>query len=267
MYFQDFYYDGERLSDYNCVVGSFGDDGISDRSLGSNLTFNTAPQLSGQHYLLASTQYGEVLTAEFDILKNPCGDDYTEYFTQEESRAIMRWLNRRAYLKFVPIYASGEAHDDIYFEGSFNVTAKLINGKVIGFSLILTTNRPFGLLEDVSYEFNLDSSTTYTITDISDEVGFIYCNATITCLESGDLNISNGIESRTTTIKNVTAGEVITMNWPMIETSVSGHKIQNDFDFNFIRIANTYDDRVNVFVSNLSCSISLTYNPIRKAGI
>ena len=387
MYFLDFYYDGEKLSDYKCVVASFSDGGIEDRTLGSNLTFNTVSQLSGQHYLLASTQYDEVLTAEFDIVKNPCIDNYTEYFTQAESRAIMRWLNRRAFLKFKPIYASGEAHDDIFFEGSFNVTAKNVNGKTVGFTLALTTNRPFGLLEAVTYTMELrpvsnpryvssnliynnnsfsnnthieDMEMTsvgeisyhktirtaindfgkatyvavinekvfygtvrisgdryylydvndpygvtvgyddysfwisrpseigevgatisyyiyvstgnspvnnYILADMSDEVGFIYCDATVTCQEAGDLEITNAIENRTTVIKNVTAGEVITMNFPIVETSIASHKIQNDFDFDFLRIANTYDNRINTFSANLPCTIMLTYNPIRKVGI
>ena len=68
-----------------------------------------------------------------------------------------------------------------------------------------------------------------------------------------DLIITNSIEeNRTTVIKNCVENEVIEMEYPIIKTSFSTHKIQNDFNYNFFRIANTEDKIVNniTFISS-----------------
>lgn len=111
----------------------------------------------------------------------------------------------------------------------------------------------------------LDSK--HSINDVSYEEGHIYPYVEITINEDGDLNVYNAIEDRSTYIANCIAGEVITMDYPVIQSSVSSHNIQNDFNWNFFRIANTYEDGRNDLTISLSCEIKLKYSPIVKVGL
>ena len=158
-------------------------------------------------------------------------------------------------------------YDDIHFLGTFNVDRVEFRGRLIGFVLHFTSDGPFGYGAEKTFTFNLTPQSTNVINDISDEVGYIYPSSlTVTCKEAGDLVITNSIEGRRTAIDGVSKGEVITFDETMsiIETSLSSHKVMNDFNFTFFRIANTYDNRRNVISANLNCKISLTYTPRRK---
>lgn len=267
MLVNDFEYDGLLLSDFGCIMCSFDLTGLETVTNGSNITFNTSPVLKGTKHVLTDTQYNECLITTFEICKNPC--NYTEqsdaYFNIEEITTITRWLNRKDFLKFKLIK---EGYENIYFEGSFNVNRKMLGDYCIGMELTLITNRPFALYETIKKTFKVTQANYVEIfKDISDEIGFIYPDVEITCTTDGDLTIHNAIENRDTIIKNCVTGEVITMRYPIISSSISTHKIQNDFNYNFFRIANTYKERANKLTFSLPCTMKISYEPVRKVGV
>ena len=99
------------------------------------------------------------------------------------------------------------------------------------------------------------------------EEGYIYPYTEITIVESGDLKIHNAIEDRNTFISNCVAGEIITMDYPVIQSSISSHNIQNDFNWNFFRVANTFNNSRNDLTISIPCTIKLKYSPIVKVGL
>lgn len=106
-----------------------------------------------------------------------------------------------------------------------------------------------------------------SINDTSYEEGFIYPYTEIIINESGNLKIHNSIENRESYIANCIVGEVITMDYPVIRSSISSHNIQNDFNWNFFRIANTFDNSRNDLTVSLPCTIKIKYSPIVKVGL
>lgn len=106
-----------------------------------------------------------------------------------------------------------------------------------------------------------------SLNDTSYEEGYIYPKMEITVKEDGDLTIHNSIENRETYIGKCTSGEVITLDYPVIQSSDSSHNIQNDFNWTFFRVANTYDNSRNDLVISLPCSIKIKYSPIVKVGL
>lgn len=106
-----------------------------------------------------------------------------------------------------------------------------------------------------------------SINDTSYEEGFIYPYTEISVNKDGDLKIHNSIENRETYIANCVAGEVITMDYPVIRSSISSHNIQNDFNWTFFRVANTYENSRNDLVITLPCSIKVKYSPVVKVGL
>ena len=49
-----------------------------------------------------------------------------------------------------------------------------------------------------------------------------------------------------------------------MSTSLSSHKIYNDFNFVFFRIANTYANNKNIISVNIPCEITIKYYPVAK---
>lgn len=107
----------------------------------------------------------------------------------------------------------------------------------------------------------------HSINDTSYEEGYIYPHTEIIISQDGDLNIYNAIEDRNTYIANCVAGEVITMDYPVIQSSVSTHNIQNDFNWDFFRVANTFNNSRNDLTISLPCIIKVNYSPIVKVGL
>lgn len=267
MYACDFEYDGQYLSDYGFIICSFG--GTSDfdtGSAGSRITFNTVPRHRGRMYGLTGTQYDECITATFHICKNP--EKYDDLrITNDEYRDIMRWLNRHEFLRFQVLNEDGKEQEACYYESSFNVDKIMINKVLYGLELTMETNKPFGYGQELSVSWDIsDTAKTYVLSDMSDEIGYTYPSMVITCNCAGDLAVYNETENCTMVIKNVSAGEVITIDGAthIMESSLSSHKIYDDFNFEFFRIGNTINNRNNRISVSLPCKLELTYSPIIK---
>ncbi len=106
-----------------------------------------------------------------------------------------------------------------------------------------------------------------SLNDTSYEEGYIYPQMEIVVKKAGNLTIHNSIENRETYIANCKSNEIITFDYPVIQSSDSSHNIQNDFNWTFLRVANTYDNSRNDLVVSLPCSIKIKYSPIVKVGL
>ncbi len=262
----DFEFDGKKLSDFGMMICRFGSNGLETISDGSVITFNTISTLGGTKHQLTSTEYEECLEATIQICKNSCYGDVQE-ISETEHRQLTRWLNRKKYLKLKIL---SEGYMDLYFEASFNISKIELDGRLFGLELQVVTNRPFALQEPKTITItNTENNGKHSLNDISCEEGFIYpyTEITIDALTGGDLTIHNAMENRSTYIGNCSYGEVITMDYPVIQSSISSHKIENDFNWNFFRVANTYDNSRNDLTISLPCSIKVTYSPIVKVGL
>ena len=262
----DFSYgeNNRKLSDFGFIVCHFDSGGLDTVSNGAVVSFNTVPAQNGaQHYLTSST-YEDCLETTIQICKNPCGNDNME-IDITTFRELTRWLCRRRFLRFKPI---SEEYIDLYHEAIISVSRIELDSKLVGLELEIKTNRPFSLREKKTIRIeNTEQDGTHSINDISHEEGYIYPHTEITISQDGNLSIYNAIEDRTTYIANCKQGEVITMDYPVIQSSDSSHNIQNDFNWSFFRVANTYDNSRNDLTISLPCSIKIEYSPIVKVGL
>ena len=260
----DFEFDNRRLSSYGFIVCSFGEKGLETVSDGSQITFNTISTLDGSKHELTSVIYEDCLETTIQICKTPCNNDIME-ISDTEYRQMKKWLSRKRFLKFKIL---SQSYIDLYFEVMFNISRIEIDGKLYGLELEVKTNRPFALkdLQIINIK-NLKQDGKYSINDTSHEEGYIYPHTEITVNQDGNLKIHNAIENRDTYIANCVVGEVITMDYPVIRSSISSHNIQNDFNWNFFRVANTFDNSRNDLTISLPCSIKIEYSPIVKVGL
>ena len=261
---KDFSYDNKNLSDFNMIICRFDFGGLETID-GVEISFNTVSTLNGQRHNLISSSYEDCLECVFQICKNPCGNDNMEISTTV-FREISKWLLRKKFLHFKLM--SNESID-LYYEATFTKISRIeIDGKLVGLELTLVTNAPFAYKDKKNITIkNLEKDGQHNIHDISHEEGYIYPYTEIVVNEDGNLNIYNALEDRNTYIANCVSGEVITMDYPVVQSSVSSHNIQNDFNWNFFRIANTFDNSRNDLIISLPCTIKITYSPIVKVGL
>jgi hypothetical protein len=266
----DFSYAGRRLSDYGYII-AYVNTSLSDSvSLGSEIKFETIKNKATHVNRIIEADYNEPTSITVDICKNPCINEELK-FSDTEISHIMSWLNKKRYEKFCPIY-DDSSYPEIYFKGSFNVSAIYVNGNVMGFTLTFTPNAPYGFESEKTVYYSVEKNESFEFYNNSDEYGYLYpTKFAITCNEEGNLEISNSIDARNIVkINNCTSGEIITLDCQnkIIQTNCESHSsICKDFNYNFPRfVANEHENK-NVFTMSIPCKIAITYSLIRKAGI
>ena len=260
----DFELDNKCLSDFGFIICKFDSSGVETIN-GAQITFNTVSTLSGSKHEFISSVYENNLETTIQICKYSCNTDIQE-ITATEHREISKWLSRRRFLKFKLL---DEEHIDLYYMAAVtNISRIELDGRLMGLELNIITNSPHAFKEPKTIIIkNTEQDGKHSINDTSYEEGHLYPFMEIEILEDGDLNIYNAIENRNTFIANCVAGEIITMDYPVIQSSISSHSIQNDFNWNFFRVANTFDNSRNDLTVSIPCTIKLVYSPIVKVGL
>ncbi len=268
MFAKTFWFDGRHSDDFGLYILSL-DNFEEDNTIGSNIEFTTIKNSNSDIQKVVSAQYSQSITTKIQVFKLDNCCKVGEINPRELSN-IMRWLNRKD--NFHTFKLIQEDYDDLCFEAMINVTKITISGYVRGLELTITTNKPYVFTDDITKIFNVAKNQPVVLLDDSDEIGYRYCYIKIKLLEDGDLSISNGIEQRNTIIKNCKKGEIIEMSGDnQIITSTlaaSTHStLYDDFNYEYFRLANTYENRVNKLTFSLACQVTLTYNFIRKVGM
>lgn len=259
----DFEFDNKRLSDFGMMLCKFDSDSMETVE-GVKISFNTVPTLNGAKHELVSYAYEDCLETTLQICKHSCAKG-VQAITTTEYRELTKWLNRKKFLKFKIL---DEDYIDLYFEVMFNTSKIEMDGKTIGLELEVMTNRPYALKEPRIINIkNLEQDGRHFINDTSYEEGYIYPYTEIIINQDGNLKIHNAIENRDTYIANCKKGEVITMDYPVIQSSDSSHNIQNDFNWQFFRVANTFENSRNDLTISLPCSVKVEYSPVVKVGL
>ena len=259
----DFEYNGEYLKNYGFIICDSSDqNGFNSVDSDSQFSFNSVKLMNGKLHQLTTSQYDDRIEIQFQICKQPSKAMLTP-ISVYESREIKRWLNSPEYKKFKLMQPNW---GDIYMEGSFNVRDIKFSGETYFLELTFISNRPFALHEPVTMKIHTHSpNESYSFFDISDEIGYIYPDVKIKCLQDGDLKIVNSNENRTTIMKNCVSGEILTFTKEFILSSSKNHKIQNDFNYIFFRISNSYKNRKNILTFSLPVEATITYSPYVKA--
>ncbi len=274
MYSTDFEYADKRLSDFGCIVCTIDrSSGVEEINIGCEITFNTVKNNHSSIHSKTSSAYDNVYTASFQIAKDFAGKNQDEvYFTYEEVRNLYKWLNRRSYKKFKPC-PDDDVYYDIHYYGSFNVDEVFINGKVAGLTLNFTATTPYGFGEDIVLEIvTSDTDNKFCIYGDSDEVdSVIYPKVKIKCLAGGKLIILNTTTGNKISIPGCAENEEITIDGEhkIITSDNEAHTtLSTDFNYKYLDIKIGEDDyNENNYETSLPCEITVTYAPIRKAGV
>ena len=264
MYALDFEYDGQCLSDYGFIICDFNStSGANVISAGSKITLNTVSRNKGRKRSITSVQYDGYIQTVFDICKNPDIHGTDLIITNEEFRDLMRWLNRKRFLRFQFLREGFFEYDACFYNATFNIEKIEINCMLCGLRLTMETDMPYGYGVDRYDRLTYGNNSIYVY---GDEIGYIYPNMSIICNGNGDLIVSNNTYGGSMVIKNCRYGEVITIDGEtrIIQSSLSSHAIYNDFNYDFFKLGNDFNNRINSISVNMPCTIDITYKPVIK---
>lgn len=288
MNFLDFCYDGINLSSFGFIACTIdASSGLKVASAGSRISFNKVSRNRGRLYSITNAEYTECLTTTFDICKEPAllsasasgsnavgttGSQSDMIITNAEFRTMMRWLNRREFckLQIIPDECETDSITPRYYNASFNIEKITLDEDLIGLRLTVETDKPFGYGDTVKKTLNFTSSVkTAQFTDTSDEIGDSYPDIKITIGDAGNLTLTNSTLGVSMVIQNCSANEVITIKGKeqIILSSLSSHDISNDFNYEFLKVGNTFSSNINTITCNLPCKVEISYDPIIKDSI
>ena len=270
MILSDFEWCGQSGSLFGLLPCNFDTPAQETNENGANLEFATVRAPGSDRHRPLSGRYTEALTGTFRVCKNPRITP-SPFFDTEDIRFFNRWLNRRdGYHKF-KIWLKGESgYPDYYFRAFLNLKKLELGGRVAGLEITVTTDSPYACFEPRTAVMNLTpDAPRYTYTDISDEVGHLYPTFTILCSASGDLSLQNSLSGIRSCIRGCSPGEVLTMDseHKILSSSLRGDAVMKSFNFGWLDIMNTYENRRNTYSANLPCTVTMTYSPIAKVGL
>lgn len=266
MYATDFEYDERCLSDFGFIICDFNySNGTTVAEVGSKISFEKVSLNNGKRYSLTSAKYDDCIQTTFDICKNPeiFNQDEME-ITDEEYRQLIRWLNRK---EFLPFRMFDDKKESCFYNASFNVSKIKIREILYGIELTMETDKPFGYGQTQHLFLDCtDITKSHLLIDVSDEIGYTYPYVRIICEADGDLSIYNKSIESTTLIKNCKKGEEIILegDTQIITSTYSSHDICNDFNYEFFKISNSFNNRNNLVSVSIPCKLEIKYNPIIK---
>lgn len=252
----------ERTSDdFGLIICEFDDSSDSDSASQVEFSLINSP-IQNKWYKSGNSNYTEALAFSFSVAK----DDFSAIDAYEYS-AIARWLVRKD--DFKDFMLTRRDYDNIHFYAQLNVSPIEIGGNIVGIDVEGTTNAPFGFSALETYTFDTNDGTTFSFSDNSDEIGYIYPDLKITVRTGGDISLLNQTENRAFTLKNCVANEVITIDGKtlQIDSTAVSHNIYEDSNYQYFRIVNDYDKRKNTIVITGDCTVEMKYRPIRKVVI
>jgi hypothetical protein len=256
----NFEFDGKFASDFELMACSFND--IPEAMGGNTLQIDSVKILGTNEFAIPPNGYSEPLTYSFSV----CKVRNCEILPMDASEygRINRWLNRQEPHKF---RTSTDSFERIFYMGTFNLSPVFINGYIYGIDLTFTSTFPYGFEDAIENKYT--GVTDFEIICFSDEIGDVYPYVEITVNEAGNLTIRNSLDNEIFVFNNVEAGEQLILDnqHKIITTSSEVHTVYDDFNFNFLKLCNTFEERNNVFNSSLNIDITFKYNPIRKVGI
>ncbi len=254
-----------RLSDYGMALASFSCDGTSEDSLGvarqtieEYLGGNPIPVYLGETYT-------EKLKPQITIVKNPdTHSGGSMYFDEKEYRSIFRLLNGVRGYQWMKVINDREEVNLWYLAKISDISVKKVNGRAAGIILSMECDSCFGWSDEIRINLHFTAERIQKLfTDTDDLNSYLYPAVTVIPKSSGTFRLTNTADRHTTELKNVTAGEIITIDsgHEIISSAVSHPLLLNDFNLNWPRLL----PGENRFQTNMTAEVAFSYRAPRKA--
>ena len=271
MFATDFMFDGQRASDFGCMVCSF-DGGLQPVS-GGEVEYNTIKTPGRDAFTFYSSQFNSPATWSFSICKNPCRCK-DMHFSQYEESMIMKWLVKTDGYRWMQFEQEG--YEDIFYRVMINALPHQVAGRTIGFDLTATSDCAYGFTDVIKKKAHIGLNTPLRLHIHSDINTYILPVMKIkykptnprplsfdNCRNGRYLSWGNADSILGKPIKIENMSQDITMD---SDTGIiEGLASPNDFNWSFLRLA----DGMNVIMTDhgLDVEIEIQYREPRYVRV
>lgn len=270
MYVDDFEFDGKLLSSFGFSCMTWNGDPNASSNV-SHIEFTTIRPIHRSKWMHYGAQFSEPLSTTIEIGKYNCDTGTFDELTPNQQSPIMRWLNRRdGYKEFRLPDQTG--YNNLYFYVQINATPLMFRGRVYGFELAVTADRPFAI-QKCSDSFTISEvNGQHTILDISDDIGNTPVFMTVTTAGAGTLTIKNSRldDNDAIIIENVVADEEFILDGIHLIAADTADRsdinMADRFNFKFPALVNTYSNIANVFTFSVPCTVEVRWDSPVKVG-
>lgn len=172
MQITNFQFNQTKLSDFDCIIAYF--DNSSDEVSGGTTEYDSVKAPNSDKFKFYGSQFNEVLTWNFSIIKNPCFKKETDMkFSHSEERKIMKWLKRTDGYKWFN-FIEDDSEEKIYYQVKVDVNPHRIGGKTLGYDLTVTSNCAYGFTDIITKHFFISPEHSFTFSVDTDMNEYIY---------------------------------------------------------------------------------------------
>lgn len=165
MFATDFLFDGQRASDFGCMICSFDGNGGLKTAEGGEIEYNAIKMPGRNKFSFCGSQFNSTVTWNFSICKNPCRKG-NGYFDQYEESMIKKWLLKTDGYRMMQFDQNG--YEDIYYNVYFNIFPYQYLGKTVGFDLTAISDCPYGFTDIIKKKAIITSMSKLELTVHSD---------------------------------------------------------------------------------------------------
>jgi phage-related protein len=251
-------YNDHSLKEFKCILCSIGESLDIDKELGIDFKPLTDKSDSSNYTFDFGTTEGEPLKINMTIMH--C--DHTP-FNEFTHREIINWLLPDKNLHWLAIY-DNNISDIYYLCRVTSMTKKVINNKIIGYSITFTCNSTCGYTELLRHDYNINSSSTFTIYSDTDSLSYLYPDLIIIPMTE-TISIKNMTDNnRILTLNHCVIGDEIHIDGKYQEIySDQKESYSDSFNWNFFRLVPRLNNEISV---EGSCSLSISYRNERRVG-
>lgn len=266
LFSKNFIFGDFRASDHGLMPASFSYSGTSEDEIGMEVT--TSEEFTGNSPIpvYLGEKHSGKLKFEITVIKNPCVFDDNIYFAQKDCRWILRELTGKRGYQWTKIlmYDLGE---DIWYRAKVNnISYERIGGRIAGLVLEFECDSHFAWTPERNITVHAKAGQPFYIYNDSDDLSeALYPLVSISLSTSGIITITNKTNTQKTEIKNVQAGEKITIDSrkEIITSNLEHELLLNDFNLCWPCLV----PGKNEYVCNVSMTVTMKYRSPRKVGI
>jgi hypothetical protein len=241
------------------ICASFNQIGLETVSSTGETNIETAKASNSSAFHIVNQDYSSPLSFTFQVLNK----DFTN-ITQVQERELNKCLCKRG--KYVDFEIDDDRFLDLVLKVNISNPKIVRVGKVYGMEFTVTCKYPFAHTRLIKKTFNITTANQQIRLFINhDDDDYIYPDMSIVSNAIGTLSISNSNDVKVFSITNIANGEVISVigSIPLINTSLSSHKVWDAFNKNWIRLV----DGMNILTVSNPCTLTLSYQEARKVGV
>ena len=260
--FEDFHMADHGLMCWN------GSDGEIDDTESMNLTPVTTSVFNGEkpNSTFVSQKYENKSEFTVKLAKVNCGRDENPYFTENECRMLNRMLTGKSGYSWLKLVNNSVMETDFYYRAKVSdISYERLGFHVVGYDITFELDGGMAYSEEQTVTISARANTKFYLYCNSDDLyDYTLPKIKITASSAGTLTLTNNTDSWSSVMKNMTAGESLTVDSKneLLSSSRTRTYILNDFNLHWPRIMSGK----NEYVCSQNATITFTFRAARKVG-